>query len=67
MELADAIRLQPFWTFNDVRKLVITTEQKQMKNSSKTQPLKQVFPTRGALPLAPISLLSMEQVLVRMK
>ena len=35
-ELADAIRLQPFWTFNDVRKLAITIEQQRMKYSPKT-------------------------------
>ena len=35
MELADTIRLQPFWTFNDVRKLAITIEQQRMKYSSK--------------------------------
>ena len=35
-ELADAIRLQPFWTFNDVRKLAITIEHQRMKYSPKT-------------------------------
>ena len=35
-ELADATRLQLFWTFNDVRKLAITIEKQRMKYSSKT-------------------------------
>lgn len=37
-ELAEAIRLQPFWTFNDVRKLAFTIEEQRMKYSSKTAP-----------------------------
>ncbi|KAK0587086.1 hypothetical protein LWI29_017085 [Acer saccharum] len=37
-EFADAIRLQTFWTFNDVRKLAITIEQQRTKFSSKTTP-----------------------------
>lgn len=46
-ELADAIKLQPFWTFNDVRRLAITIEQQRMKNSLKTAP-KASFSNQGS-------------------
>ena len=65
-ELADAIQSQPFWTFNDVRKLASTIEQKQMKYSPK-QSLKRVLLTRGVLLQVPTNLLLKVQLLARMK
>lgn len=47
-ELTEAIRLQPYWTFNDVRKLAITIEQQRTKNSSKTAP-KTGFSNKGSV------------------
>ncbi|KAI9156366.1 hypothetical protein LWI28_005047 [Acer negundo] len=35
-DIANVIRLQPYWSFNDVRKLVINVEQQWMKYSLKT-------------------------------
>lgn len=35
-EIADAVRLQPFWSFNDVRKLAITIEQQRQRYAPKT-------------------------------
>ena len=37
-EFVDVIRLQPYWTFNDVRKITITIEQQRGKCSPKTAP-----------------------------
>ena len=37
-EFADVIRLQPYWTFNGVRKLAITIEHKRVKYSPKIAP-----------------------------
>ena len=36
--IADVIHLQPYWTFNDVRKLAYNVEKQQLKESKKPTP-----------------------------
>ena len=36
MSIADVIRLQPYWTFNDVNKLAINVEKQQQRDVKKS-------------------------------